>query len=154
MDVCSIVICNSELLSPKNVILDGHLNNKSKSESTTQQIQLNIIESIESKTNHSQYIKNIRKMPCSRCKYENEIHFSSAYTGIASETPVGVHSGPHYQNAGIQGSYEESFIRGSSCPYWKYRDLNTHTRGLNMNAWNECNGMKGILAYFAIYINN
>ena len=34
-----------------------------------------------------------------------------AYTGIASETPVGVHSRPHLnKDAGIQFPYEERFI--------------------------------------------
>ena len=37
-----------------------------------------------------------------------------AYTGIASDTPVGVHLSPHFnKNAGIQIPYEERFIRVS-----------------------------------------
>ena len=38
-----------------------------------------------------------------------------AYTGIASDTPVGVHSSPHLnENAGIHFPYEERFIRVSN----------------------------------------
>ena len=40
--------------------------------------------------------------------------YTHAYTGIASDTPVGVHLSPHLnKNAGIQVPYEEHFIRVS-----------------------------------------
>ena len=58
----------------------------------------------------------------------NERNGLNAYTGIASDTPVGVHLGPYLTKYGTLIPYEEHFIRvsetahigmvGLTCPYW------------------------------------
>lgn len=80
----------------------------------------------------------------------NGMDCTHAYTGIASESPVGVHSSPHLdKNAGIHFPYEERFIRvsniahlginGSYSTILELMVFLIHSRGRQkiMNAWNN-----------------
>ena len=116
------------LLPPKRIITNDHLkiNKQSKSESETQQVQTTIM----NRTNSSQNL-NIQRM-------NNWMHgmnginewkdCTRAYTGIASDTPVGVHLSPHLTKCGDPNLVWKTFHTGVQiCPYWNWWVLRAHT---------------------------